>query len=179
MKASAFIATSLDGYIARRNGELDWLFSATPSGGQGAEDYGYSAFIATVDTIVMGRHTFEKVLTFGAWPYAGKQVIVLTTRPLEIPEHLRASVRTMSGEPADVLNRLEEQGVRHVYVDGGATIQRFLGSNALDRLILNTVPVLIGDGISLFGTTPRDIRLRHLQTRAYPGGLVQSEYVSN
>lgn len=178
MKASAFIATSLDGYIARPDGDLDWLFSAAPTEGAEPQDYGYNRFMATVDTIVMGRHTFEKVLTFGRWPYEGKQVVVLTSHDLDVPGELRESVRAMAGDPADVLAALERRGVQHVYVDGGQTIQRFLRSGRLDRLIVNTVPVLIGRGIPLFGSTATDIRLRHVSTHAYPSGLVQNEYVS-
>ena len=176
MKASAFIATSLDGYIARRDGDLDWLFSAAPSGGAVAEDYGYAEFMATVDTIIMGRNTYEKVRTFGAWPYHGKQVIVLTTRPLEIPAELRHAVRAAAGSPAEVVAAVAATGARHAYVDGGQTIQRFLDAGLLERLIVNTVPVLIGDGIPLFGRATADIRLAHVRTRAFPTGLVQNEY---
>lgn len=176
MKVSAFIATSLDGYIARPDGNLDWLFATAPSGGEAAEDYGYSEFIATVDTIVMGRHTYDKVRTFGTWPYTGKQVVVLTTRALDIPAELRASVRTLSGTPHEVAAALSAMGSRHVYVDGGQTIQRFLDAGLLERLIVSTVPVLIGDGIPLFGHGRGDVRLAHVRTRAYPTGLVQNEY---
>jgi dihydrofolate reductase len=176
MKASVFIATSLDGYIARPDGNLDWLFATAPSGGEAAEDYGYSEFIATVDTIVMGRNTYEKVRTFDAWPYHGKQVVVLTTRPLDIPVELLGSLRTVAGSPPDVVTDLVARGVKHAYVDGGQTIRGFLDAGLLDRLIVSTVPVIIGDGISLFGRTRTDIRLALVRTRTYATGLVQNEY---
>jgi dihydrofolate reductase len=176
MKTSAFIATSLDGYIARRDGTLDWLLSAAGTGGEAAEDYGYRDFIDSVDTIIMGRNTWEKVLTFHEWPYHGKQVVVLTTRPLDIPGELRSSVRTAAGAPADVAAALAVAGARHAYVDGGQTIQRFLDAGLLGSLIVSTVPVLIGDGIPLFGRTPADIRLAHVRTRTFATGLVQNEY---
>lgn len=176
MKASAFIATSLDGYIARRDGNLDWLFSAAPTGGDAAEDYGYREFIDTVDTIIMGRNTYEKVRTFGTWPYDGKQVVVLTTRPIDIPPELQGSVRAAAGAPAEVVAGLAAAGGRHAYVDGGQTIQRFLDAGLLERLIVNTVPVLIGDGIPLFGRARADITLAHVRTRTYSSGLVQNEY---
>ena len=176
MKASAFIATSLDGYIARRDGTLDWLFASAPTGGDTAEDYGYREFIASVDTIVMGRNTYEKVRTFGAWPYEGKRVVVLTSRPLDIPPELRDSVRTAAGTPEDVVAALAASGVKHAYVDGGQTIQRFLDAGLLESLIVSTVPVLIGDGVRLFGPTRGDIPLQHVRTRAFPTGLVQNEY---
>ena len=176
MKVSAFIASSLDGYIARPDGNLDWLFSAAPTGGEAAEDYGYREFIETVDTVVMGRNTYEKVRTFGEWPYAGKQTVVLTTRPVDIPAEMRGSISTLSGAPAEILARISDAGGTHAYVDGGQTIRRFLEAGRLDRLIVSTVPVLIGEGIPLFGRVAADVRLSHVRTRAYPTGLVQNEY---
>lgn len=176
MKASAFIATSLDGYIARPDGTLDWLVAAAPTGGDGAEDYGYAAFMATVDTLIMGRNTYDMVRTFDAWPYSGKQVVVLTTRPVDIPAALRDSVRSAAGSPAEVAAGVAAAGGRHAYIDGGQTIQRFLDAGLLDRLIVNTVPVLIGEGIPLFGRTRPDLRLTHVRTQTYPTGLVQTEY---
>ena len=170
MKASVFIGTSLDGFIARANGELDFL---PPGGG---EPHGYDEFMATVDALVIGRKTFETVLTFEAWPYGEKPVFVLSTRPLTTPP-LGAMVERMSGAPADILSQLAARGIRHVYVDGGITIQRFLQAGLIQRLIITRVPVLIGDGIPLFGSLQRDIQLEHVATRQYASGLVQSEYM--
>jgi len=169
VKASVFIGTSLDGFIARANGDLDWL---PPGGG---EEHGYEAFMATVDALVIGRKTFEKVLTFGTWPYGEKPVFVLSARTL-LPAPPGAVVERMSGAPAEIVSRLAARGVGHVYVDGGITIQRFLQAGLIQRLIITRVPVLIGDGISLFGALQRDIVLRHVGTRQYTSGLVQSEY---
>lgn len=176
MKVSAFIATSLDGYIARPDGSLDWLFAAAPTGGEGAEDYGYGEFLASVDTLILGRNTYDTVRTFEPWPYTGKQVVVLTTRPIDIPAALQDTVRSAAGSPAEVVARIAGAGGRHAYVDGGQTIQRFLDAGLLERLIVNTVPVLIGEGIPLFGRTRGDIRLAHVRTRTYTIGLVQNEY---
>lgn len=170
MKASVFIGTSLDGFIARTNGDLDFL---PPGGG---EPHGYDEFMATVDALVVGRKTFEKVLTFDTWPYGEKPVFVLSARPLA-PTPLGAVVERMSGAPADILSQLAARGIRHVYVDGGITIQRFLQAGLIQRLIITRVPVLIGDGIPLFGSLQRDIPLEHVATRHYASGLVQSEYV--
>jgi dihydrofolate reductase len=170
MTASVFIATSLDGFIARANDDLDWL---PPDGG---EEHGYDAFMTTVDALVIGRRTFEKVLTFDAWPYGEKPIFVLSTRALA-PAPPGAVVERMSGDPAEIVSQLAERGVRHIYVDGGITIQRFLQAGLIQRLIITRVPVLIGAGIPLFGTLPGDIALRHVTTRQYPSGLVQSEYV--
>jgi dihydrofolate reductase len=169
MRASVFIATSLDGFIARVDGGLDWL---PPGGG---EEHGYDAFMATVDALVIGRKTFETVLTFDAWPYGEKPVVVLSTRPLA-PAHPGAVVERMSGPPVEIVAQLDARGVRHVYVDGGITIQRFLQAGLIQRLTITRIPVLLGAGIPLFGPLQSDLLLRHVATRQYASGLVQSEY---
>lgn len=170
MKASVFIATSLDGFIARANGDLDWL---PPGGG---EPHGYDEFMATVDALVIGRKTFETVLTFDTWPYGEKPVFVLSTRTVA-PAPLGAVVERMSGAPAEIVSQLAARGIRHVYVDGGITIQGFLRAGLIQRLIITRIPVLLGDGIPLFGPLQHDIALRPVATRQYASGLVQSEYV--
>jgi dihydrofolate reductase len=171
VRASVFIATSLDGFIARANGDLDWL----PSGG--GEEHGYEAFMATVDALVIGRKTFETVLAFPAWPYGEKPVFVLSGRALA-PAPPGAVVERMSGTPADIVAQLEARGIQHAYVDGGITIQRFLQAGLIQRLIITRIPVLLGSGIPLFGDLHRDVVLRHVGTRQYASGLVQSEYVT-
>lgn len=170
MKASVFVGTSVDGFIARVNGDLDFL---PPGGG---EPHGYEEFIATVDALVIGRKTFETVLKFNTWPYGEKPVFVLSNRTLA-PAPLGAAVERMSGDPAEILSQLDARGIQHVYVDGGVTIQRFLQAGLIQRLIITRVPVLIGTGVPLFGAVPRDIVLKHVGTRQYASGLVQSEYV--
>jgi len=169
MKASVFIGTSVDGFIARPNGELDFL---PPGGG---EPHGYDEFMATVDALVIGRKTFETVLAFSTWPYGEKPVFVLSTRPLAAAPP-GAVVEHMSGDPTEIVSQLAARGIQHVYVDGGITIQGFLRAGLIQRLIITRVPVLIGEGVPLFGTLPRDLRLTHVATRHYPSGLVQSEY---
>jgi len=175
MRASVFIATSLDGYIARSDGGLDWLPGA---GGEDlGEDNGYTAFVDTVDVIVIGRKTFETVLTFGSWPYQGKPVVVLSSRPVDLSSVGSAPVEWMSGTPEEIVARLTERGARHAYVDGGNTIQRFLQAGLIQRVIITRVPVILGGGIPLFGPLTRDIRLKHIATRPFAKGLVQSAYV--
>ncbi len=169
MKASVFIGISVDGFIARRNGELDFL----PAGG--GEPHGYDEFMHSVDAIVIGRKTFETVLSFDKWPYGEKPVFVLSTRSLA-PAPAGAVVEHLSGEPVEIVSLLEARGIRHAYVDGGITIQRFLRAGLIQHLIITRVPVLIGDGIPLFGSLPHDVHLRHIATRHYPSGLVQTEY---
>ena len=170
MMLSVFIGTSLDGFIARPNDDLDFL---PPGGG---EPHGYDEFIASVDTIVIGRKTFEKVLTLGPWPYGDKRVVVLSSRPVDLSAASGGVVEQMAGPPAQIVSQLAASGANHVYVDGGITIQGFLRAGLIQRLIITRVPVLIGDGVPLFGALPHDIRLRHVATRHYPSGLVSSEY---
>jgi dihydrofolate reductase len=165
-----YIATSLDGFIARKDGAIDWL--PVP---QDTEDYGYGPFMTTVDAIVMGRRTFDLALTFEEWSYR-KPVVVLTNRPDTLPATLPPKVRTLAGSPDEIVATLESDGVRHIYVDGGVTIQQFLEAGRIDRLIITTVPILLGSGVPLFGPLAKDIEFHHMQTRAFPDGLVQSEY---
>lgn len=171
MKASVFIGTSVDGFIARANGALDWL----PEGG--GEPHGYDEFIASVDAIVIGRKTFETVLAFDAWPYGDKRVVVLSHRPVDFSTVVGGVVEQMAGPPSEIVAQLAASGAQHLYIDGGITIQGFLRAGLIQRLIITRVPVLIGAGIPLFGALPRDIRLHHVATRHYPSGLVQSEYL--
>lgn len=175
MTANVFIATSLDGFIAREDGGIDWLHSAD---GETAapEDYGFQAFFDSVDAMVIGRNTYELVRGFGGWAYGKKPVFVLTTRPLEIPAEIAETVESMNGSPTEIVRRLEHRGFERLYVDGGRTIQGFLAEGLIDRMIITRIPVLIGRGIPLFGPVPRDIRLRHIETRSWPTGLVQGEY---
>ena len=169
MTVSVFVGTSVDGFIARPNGDLDFL---PPGGG---EPHGYNEFMATVDAIVIGRKTFETVLAMEDWPYGDKRVVVLSSRPVDL-SGAGGVVEQMTGPPADIVSQLAASGVHHLYVDGGITIQGFLRAGLIQRLVITRVPVLIGGGVPLFGTLPCDIRLRHIVTRHYPSGLVQSEY---
>lgn len=175
MKASVFIATSLDGFIARENGDIHWLSEADGNGSE--EDYGYKDFMATVDVLVMGRKTFEKVLTFGEWPYGSKPVVVLSSRPVQVPKKIAQSVESMSCPPAELVSRLAERGAGHLYIDGGKTIQGFLDAGLIQQIIITRIPVLIGSGISLFGPLKHDVKLRHIETRQFTSGFVQSKYV--
>jgi dihydrofolate reductase len=170
MKASVFIGTSLDGFIARPDGTFDFL----PEGG--GEPHGYNEFIATIDAIVIGRKTFETVLPMKPWPYGNNRVVVLSSRPIDFSTIVGGSVEQMSGPPAEIVSKLAATGVTHAYIDGGITIQQFLRAGLIQRLIITRVPVLIGEGIPLFGSLPQDIRLRHIATKHYPSGLVSSEY---
>jgi dihydrofolate reductase len=171
VKASVFIATSLDGFIAREDGGLDWL----PA--DGGEPHGYTEFIATVDALVIGRKTLETVLAFDAWPYGTKPVIVLSTTLSAVTVPDGAVCEVMVGSPREIIARLAHRGMKHLYIDGGVTIQGFLEAGLIQRLIITRIPVLLGRGIPLFGPLSHDIRMEHVGTRSYPSGLVQSEYL--
>ena len=171
MKLSVFCGVSVDGFLARADDTFDFLLTGEQ------EPHGFNEFLASVDVVVMGRRTFEVVQRLGHLElYGGKPTMVLSRRPLNLSSGEAVKIEPMSGEPVEIVKRLESRGFKHAYVDGGITIQRFIAAGLIDRMVITRVPVLIGTGIPLFGPVPRDIHLRHAATRSYPGGLVQSEY---
>lgn len=174
-KLSVFIATSLDGYIAREDGSIDWLMDANQLARPG-EDCGYKAFIATVDLLIMGRHSFEKVLSFEEWPYGELPVLVLSSSPIDIPEHLKSIVSVANKKPHEVYQELEKMNVKHAYLDGGITIQHFLNAGLVNEITMTMIPTLIGSGRRLFGELEQDIKLHHIATTTYTGGFVQVKY---
>jgi dihydrofolate reductase len=175
MKASVYIGTSLDGFIARRDGSIDWLNEAQSLVPEG-EDCGFKAFMESVDALIMGRKTFEQVLTFGPWYYGETPVIVLSHNPMTIPSHLPSTVSHSSESPQVLLDRLSDQGVKHVYVDGGSTIQGFLAESLIDEITITRIPIVLGEGIPLFGPMERDLNLTHVSTKTYEFGFVQTMY---
>jgi dihydrofolate reductase len=174
-ECAVFVGVSLDGFIARPNGDLDWLMG---EGGGDSAEYGYNEFIAAIDAIVMGRRTFEKVLTLGKWYYGDKRVIVMSHQPIDVSvvQARESAVEQMAGAPSEIVSKLAASGASRLYIDGGITIQQFLRAGLIHRLIISRLPVLIGQGIPLFGSLSRDVLLRHIRTLTYPGGMVQSEY---
>jgi dihydrofolate reductase len=169
MPCSVFVGISVDGFMARPDGAVDFL-PETP------EPHGEAEFFSSVDAMVIGRGTYEWVVSYGQWPYGKMRIVVLSTRTLDFNPFPQARVEQMSGEPAEIVAKLAAGGAHHLYVDGGVTIQRFLRAGLIDRLIVTRVPVLIGQGIPLFGSLPHDVPLRHVRTESYASGLVQSEY---
>ena len=171
MRLSVFCGLSVDGLLARPDDTFDFLNTGEQ------EPHGFKEFLASVDVVVIGRRTFDVVLKLGHLALYGKKpVVVLSGRRLDSSSASDGVVEQMSGEPGEIVTRLEARGFQHAYVDGGLTIQRFLAAGFIDRLVITRVPVLIGEGIPLFGPVPRDIPLHHVATRSYNGGLVQSEY---
>lgn len=176
MKASVFIAASIDGYIAREDGDIDWLHNSGSGEVAEGEDYGYKEFANTIDVLVMGRHSFEKVLTFGDWPYQDKPVVVLSHSLSNIPVQLPDTVELCTLEPADLLQHLEQRGFKHAYIDGGVTIQRFLCAGLINEITITRIPRILGGGIPLFENGGQDTLLNHLETKTFADGLVQSKY---
>ncbi|MBT3188426.1 MAG: dihydrofolate reductase [Anaerolineae bacterium] len=176
MKTSVYIATSLDGFIARENGALDWLPGSDGDNQGNGEDFGYHQFMESVDMLVMGRNTYEMVLSFGEWPYGEKRVIVLSSKKIEIPENLSKTVASRSCSPIELVDELLKSGAKHLYIDGGKTIQGFLNAGLIQKMIITQIPILIGSGIPLFGELDRDKKLRLIKSHALDSGFVQSKY---
>jgi dihydrofolate reductase len=174
-KCSVYIATSLDGFISRTDGSIDWLndFSARiPEG----EDLGYAQFMSDVDVLVMGRNTFEQVLTFGAWPYGSTPVVVLSRQLKTFPDNVPDTVSLSAEEPGKLVQRLSASGWKHLYIDGGLTIQSFLKAGLIDEITITVIPILLGDGKPLFGPLPADVELELVESKTLDFGFVQSKY---
>lgn len=171
-----FMATSLDGFVARADHNLDWL-NAVPPPSDG-DDMGYAAFTASVDGIVMGRATFETVMGFDIeWPYTLPVVVMTQTlTDADLDEALSGKVRVSAKSPTALMQELSEAGWQRAYVDGGRLVQAFLNAGLIDDLILTTVPVLLGDGVRLFGPTEGDVALEHLAHKRFDNGLVQNTW---
>lgn len=174
-KCSVYVATSLDGFISRSDGSIDWLDAANalvPAG----EDLGYAQFMSSVDALVMGRNTFEQVLKFEAWPYGAKPVVVLSRQMKSLLGDLPDTVSRSREEPGELFKRLAARGWNHLYIDGGLTIQRFLCEGLIDEITITTIPILLGKGKPLFGPLPADVGLELLESKAFEFGFVQSKY---
>jgi dihydrofolate reductase len=169
LQISVYVAVSLDGFIARENGSLDWLGMVQ---GTGSEDYGYRAFMDTIDTVVMGRNTYDTVLGFGDWPFKGKRVVVLTSRPLT-PKNGETN---HSGDLQPLLQKLENLSVRRIYLDGGASIRQGLTEGIVDDLILSWIPILLGKGRPLFGGDIPENGWQLSDAKSFSSGIVQATY---
>ena len=173
MSNYVYIATSIDGFIATSDGGIDWL-REIPNPEK--SDYGYSEFINNIDAIVMGRNTFDKVLTFGKWPYS-RPVFVLSKSTFNLPQHLEGKAEILNGNVKDLTNQLEDRGYKNLYIDGGKVIQSFLKEDLIDEIIITRIPVILGDGISLFGKIDISLKYRHTKTEIFNDSLVKSCYV--
>jgi dihydrofolate reductase len=170
--AHVFIATSLDGFIARPDGAIDWLDSANAAG----EDHGYDAFIATMDGIVMGRKTFQVALGFDPWPYTLPLIVLSSTlQASDVPSRLAGQVR-IAKSVKDAMAHSAQQAWARAYVDGGATIRTFMAEGLVKDMVITRIPVLLGQGLPLFGPLRADVPVQHIATQTFPSGLVQSRY---
>jgi len=175
MPNTVYIATSLDGYIAREDGTIDWLMELP---NPDKSDYGFSEFLERMDGIVMGRKSFEGVLEFGQWPYVKPlPVFVLSNSLSELPHGLPVKVEIVKGELKKIIQALADRGIRNLYIDGGKTIQSFLKEDLIDEMIITKIPILLGSGIPLFGATNMELEFEHLETKVYNNMLVRSKYM--
>lgn len=173
MTNRVFIATSIDGYIADANNGVDWLH-AIPNPEN--SDMGYAKHMQTIDAIVMGRNTFELVLSFGIeWPYI-KPVFVLSQSLNQVPAGYKDKITLLNGEPKEITKQLAKLGYDNLYIDGGVTIQRFLQHDLIDEMVITTIPVVLGDGIPLFGKLPVLKEFRCTYTELFDNGVVQNHY---
>ena len=173
MTNHVYIATSLDGYIATPDGGLDWLY-AIPNPDN--DDYGYADFIEGIDAIVMGRNTFEKVLTFDSWPY-NKPVFVLSNSLNQLPEAVKNKAERVNGGINDIVQQLNVKGYANLYIDGGGVIRSFLAEDLIDEMIITRVPVVLGSGIPLFTQLPNTLRFEHQKTEVLSSALVKTCYI--
>lgn len=171
ISTSVYIGTSLDGFIAKKDGNIDWLvkFESAEIGDS------YLQFIGNIDVHVIGRGTYEKVLTFEPWPYE-KKVFVLSNTIKDLPVHLKHKVEIISMSPHEVLKHLLSLGFSSIYIDGGEVIQQFLREDCVDELIITRIPILLGNGIPLFGLLNQPLSLKHEGTQVFQNGLVKSHY---
>jgi len=173
VKVSVFVATSMDGYIAREDNSIDWLENLEANGDQ---DYGYHEFISNIDAILMGRNTFDVVKKLKDWSYNGMPIFVLTHHPLDLHPGKYTNVHPIQGEPRQVLADLEKRGFNHLYIDGGKTITEFLSASLVDEMIITRIPILLGKGIPLFGSLEKEIKLELKSTIDFKDGLIQNTY---
>lgn len=172
-QVSIFIATSLDGYIARKNGDIDWLVKFNPpTAADEDKDCGYSKLFSSVDVLVMGRHTYETVSGFDTWPYQGKRVVVLSSTLTSVCEQ----AELFTGDIAQLIKNLHADGVKHIYVDGGVTVSQFLDAGFIDQIINSLIPVVLGSGIPLFSKIKDDKWCRLVSSKPYSNSLMQLQY---
>ena len=184
MKCSVYIATSVDGFIAKPDGNVDWLHTAgNLEADMGTEDMGFKAFMDSVDCMIMGRKCMEMIsnmnLTPEQWFYGDMRIVVLSNTVTEVPDNLKGKVEMYSGDINRLVASLEKEGFKHAYIDGGKTIQSFINLQLINEIIITKVPILLGEGIPLFGKTLKDIKLEKAKASAFANDFVQVKYLVN
>lgn len=170
LRVSVFLGLSLDGYLAREDHSLDWLSTVQTDP---PEDTGYSSLMASVDVMVLGRTTHDVVTTFPEWPFTGKRVVVLTSRPLLA----RHGEETFDGELSDLVQQIRLAGHHHIYLDGGHVVRQALQAGVVTHLTLSWLPIMLGSGIALFSRTLTEQQWQLTSSQAFPSGLVQASYI--
>lgn len=184
MKCSVYIATSVDGYIATPDGGVDWLHtSGNLEADMGSEDMGFQSFMDSVDCMIMGRKCMEMIssmnLTPEQWPYGDVRIVVLSNTVKEPPENLREKVEMYSGDIQELILKLESSGFKHAYIDGGSTITSFVNLKLINEITITKVPVLLGEGIPLFGKINKSVKLENAEASAFPNDFIQVKYSVN
>ena len=173
MSNIVYIATSLDGFIARKDGNLDWLMNLpNPEN----SDYGFSEFQDRIDAILIGRKTFDTVLSFDKWPYT-KPVFVLSQTINKLPDRIIGKAELLNNSPKNVIDSIHAKGFKNIYIDGGNTIQGFLREDLIDEMTITRVPILLGSGIPLFGDNNMELNFAHVETVVFNNTLVRSKYI--
>lgn len=174
MSNVVFIATSLDGYIADKNGGIDWLHAIpNPEG----NDMGYAKHVASIDALVMGRNTLDIVLSFGIdWPYS-KPVFVLSNTMTSVPDGYEDKIFLVKGPLKEVLDQIHAKGFMNLYIDGGVTIQNFLKEDLIDEMIITTIPVLLGGGSPLFGDLNAPIHFKLVKSDTFLDVIAQNHFI--
>ena len=185
MKCSVYIATSADGFIAKKDGDIDWLHTAgKPDADMGDEaDMGMVDYMASIDCMIMGRKCMDTISSFNLtpeqWPYGNTRIIVLSNTVKQAPANLQDKVEMYSGDIKALIARLESEGHKHAYIDGGTTIQGFINLELINEMTITRCPVLLGEGIPLFGKTDKDIKLEHSTAKVFANDLIQIHYKVN
>lgn len=174
MTNTVYIGCSIDGFIARKDGSVDFLDNVDPP--PEGEDYGWNDFFGPLDALVMGRNTYDVVLDFKVWHYNKKKVMVLTNREIEIPDFIKGDVFPFKGTPQEAIKHLANLGCKNLYIDGGKVIQDFLNANLVDRMVITYVPILIGDGIRLFDNLKIEQKFKLEKVSHFETGLVSLDY---
>ena len=172
MKNIVYIATSIDGFIAKKDGNIDWLMETPNPDGS---DFGFSEFMKGIDALVIGRITFEQVLSFREWPY-DKPVFVLSNTLQKVPDFLSNKAEILKGTPFSIVKELNSRHFNNIYIDGGRTIQKFLKNELIDELVITRIPILLGEGIPLFSGLVTEQKFEHFKTEIFNNSLVKSSY---
>ncbi len=173
MSNIVYIATSIDGYISDKDGGLDWL-QMVPN--PDSLDFGWENFMNSIDAVVMGRKTFEKVCSFDCdWPYK-KPVFILSSSLKSLPEGYEEKAELIEGPLSGILKIIKSKGYENLYIDGGVAVQNFLKDDLIDEMIITVIPVLLGGGTPLFAELPKQMEFECIKSEALLNALVQTQY---